>query len=59
MKKSSRACLSIRPAYRSKARLYDRYAPAMYNVCMRMMAVQEEAEDILQEAFCGCILPSG
>ncbi len=43
------ACLSGQRT--AQARLYDRYAPAMYNVCMRMMAVQEEAEDILQEAF--------
>ncbi len=35
----------------SQAKLYDRYAPAMYNICLRMMTVAEEAEDLLQESF--------
>lgn len=31
--------------------LYELYAKAMYNVALRMINVEEEAQDILQEAF--------
>jgi RNA polymerase sigma factor (sigma-70 family) len=36
---------------RAQYRLYNQYARAMYNLCLRMMNTQEEAEDMLQEAF--------
>lgn len=32
-------------------RLYNQYARAMYNICLRMMNSREEAEDMLQESF--------
>lgn len=31
--------------------LYKLYVQAMYNICRRMMADEEEAKDVLQEAF--------
>lgn len=31
--------------------LYNRYAKAMYNVCLRMVKNEGEAEDVLQESF--------
>ena len=31
--------------------LYKRYAGAMYNICRRMMNDEDEAKDLLQEAF--------
>lgn len=31
--------------------LYSLYAKSMYNICMRMLGLREEAEDALQEAF--------
>jgi len=31
--------------------LYRLYADAMYNVCMRLMKREEDAQDVLQEAF--------
>jgi RNA polymerase sigma factor (sigma-70 family) len=31
--------------------LYDRYAPAMYGICLRYSGNTEEAKDILQEGF--------
>lgn len=31
--------------------LYDRYAKAMYNTCLRILNDRAEAEDILQESF--------
>lgn len=31
--------------------LYHQYAPAMYNICLRMVQHPQEAEDLLQEAF--------
>ncbi|MDA3893346.1 MAG: sigma-70 family RNA polymerase sigma factor [Salinivirgaceae bacterium] len=31
--------------------LYNEYAKAMFNICMRMTNSREDAEDILQEAF--------
>lgn len=36
---------------RAQYKLYQLYARAMFNVCMRMMNSREEAEDMLQEAF--------
>ena len=43
------SCLSgLRSA---QAALYDRYSKAMYNICLRMMTMPEEAEDLLQESF--------
>jgi len=36
---------------RAQYKLYNLYAQAMYNICMRMMNSREEAEDMLQEAF--------
>lgn len=32
-------------------RLYKLYSKAMYNICLRMVADQDEAHDLLQEAF--------
>jgi RNA polymerase sigma factor (sigma-70 family) len=43
------ACLSGQRS--AQAALYDRYSQAMYNVCLRMVSIPEEAEDILQESF--------
>ena len=31
--------------------LYNRYAKAMYNTCLRMVRIQADAEDVLQNAF--------
>jgi RNA polymerase sigma-70 factor (ECF subfamily) len=31
--------------------IYKRYSKAMYNICLRMLVVKEDAEDILQESF--------
>lgn len=31
--------------------LYQKYAPAMYNLCLRMLQHPQEAEDLLQESF--------
>lgn len=36
---------------RAQYDLYSRYAKAMYNVCLRIVVHQAEAEDVLQEAF--------
>jgi RNA polymerase sigma factor (sigma-70 family) len=36
---------------RAQYDLYNRYAKAMYNVCLRIVVHQAEAEDVLQEAF--------
>jgi len=36
---------------RAQYKLYQLYAKAMYNICMRMMTNREEAEDMLQDAF--------
>jgi len=36
--------------------LYNNYSKAMYNICYRMMNNQQEAEDMLQEAFTECFL---
>ncbi|MFZ5941402.1 MAG: RNA polymerase sigma factor [Bacteroidota bacterium] len=42
-------CIKGDPA--AQFRLYSLYSGAMYNVCLRMVRRQEEAEDLLQEAF--------
>tara|TARA_R110000868_G_scaffold4211_13_gene26593 strand:+ start:2730 stop:3416 length:687 start_codon:yes stop_codon:yes gene_type:complete len=31
--------------------LYEFYVDAMFNVCMRMVAIKEDAEDVLQDSF--------
>jgi RNA polymerase sigma factor (sigma-70 family) len=36
---------------RAQYQLYNLYAKAMYNICFRMTACREEAEDMLQESF--------
>ena len=36
---------------RAQYDLYNRYAKAMYNVCLRIVGHNAEAEDVLQEAF--------
>lgn len=36
---------------RAQYELYNLYARAMYNICLRMMRSREAAEDMLQEAF--------
>ncbi|NJL12212.1 MAG: sigma-70 family RNA polymerase sigma factor [Microscillaceae bacterium] len=36
----------------AQRRLYEQYASAMFTICMRMTNQRDEAEDILQEAFC-------
>ena len=36
---------------KAQSKLYSLYAKAMFNICMRMLTIQEEAEDALQEAF--------
>jgi RNA polymerase sigma-70 factor (ECF subfamily) len=33
------------------ARLYDRYAAALYSLCMAIVKRQDEAEDVIQECF--------
>ncbi|MTI22571.1 RNA polymerase sigma factor, partial [Fulvivirga sp. RKSG066] len=35
----------------AQRRLYDLYAKAMYNICFRITNNQEDAEDVLQDAF--------
>jgi RNA polymerase sigma factor (sigma-70 family) len=42
-------CLS--GSRRHFSELYDRFAPAMYGICLRYSGSAEEAEDILQEGF--------
>lgn len=42
-------CIKGDPSAQFK--LYSLYAKAMYNICLRMVRQQEEAEDLLQEAF--------
>jgi RNA polymerase sigma-70 factor (ECF subfamily) len=36
---------------KAQYQLYRQYADAMYNVCMRMVKDEDEAKDLLQEAF--------
>ena len=35
----------------SQYQLYELYVDAMFNVCMRMIPLKEDAEDVLQESF--------
>jgi len=35
----------------SQYKLYEHYIDAMYNTCVRMVEIEEDAEDILQESF--------
>lgn len=43
--------MSKRGNAQAQYRLYNQYARAMYNICLRMMNSCEEAEDMLQESF--------
>lgn len=36
---------------RAQQQLYSQYARAMYNICLRMMGNEADAEDMLQNAF--------
>lgn len=42
---------SKRGSREAQYRLYGQYSRAMFNICLRMMNSQEEAEDMLQESF--------
>lgn len=44
---------------RAQYRLYQLYAKAMFNVCMRMMHNREEAEDLLQDSFTDAFMKLG
>ncbi len=35
----------------SQYKLYELYVDAMYNICMRMVRIKEDAEDIVQDSF--------
>ncbi len=35
----------------SQYKLYELYIDAMYNTCMRMVEIKEDAEDIIQDSF--------
>lgn len=37
---------------KSQHQLYSLYAKAMFNICVRMLNSVQEAEDVLQDAFC-------
>jgi len=37
---------------KAQYQLYQLYAKAMYNICLRMMNNVEEAKDLLQDSFC-------
>ncbi|KPK84544.1 MAG: hypothetical protein AMS27_09580 [Bacteroides sp. SM23_62_1] len=41
---------------KAQFQLYKLYAKAMFNICYRMMNNREEAEDLLQEAFCDAFM---
>ena len=41
----------LRGERKSQSQLYHLYAKGMYNVCMRMLQNDQEAEDVLQNAF--------
>ena len=41
---------------KAQQEVYSLYAKAMYNTALRIVGVQEEAEDVLQEAFLDCFL---
>jgi RNA polymerase sigma factor (sigma-70 family) len=42
---------SIEGSRKAQYKLYQQYAKAMYNICIRMMPGVEDAEDMLQESF--------
>lgn len=42
---------SIEGSRKAQYKLYQQYARAMYNICLRMMPGVEDAEDMLQESF--------
>jgi RNA polymerase sigma-70 factor (ECF subfamily) len=42
---------SIKGKRRSQEALYRRFAPAMYGICLQYASGEEDAQDILQEAF--------
>lgn len=42
---------SIEGSRKAQYKLYQQYARAMYNICIRMMPGVEDAEDMLQESF--------
>ena len=44
---------------RAQHRLYQLYAKAMFNVCMRMLNNREEAEDLLQDSFTDAFMKLG
>ena len=35
----------------SQYQLYELYVDAMYNICMRIIGIREDAEDIIQDSF--------
>lgn len=35
----------------SQYQLYELYVDAMYNICMRMVGIKEDAEDVVQDSF--------
>lgn len=37
---------------KAQNQLYSQYCDAMYNICLRMLKNQADAEDILQQSFC-------
>ncbi len=41
---------------RAQFQLYKLYSKAMFNICMRMLNNKEEAEDLLQDAFCDAFM---
>ncbi len=43
--------LSKQGDQQAQYQLYQQYAKAMYNICLRMLNNYEEAEDLLQESF--------
>ncbi len=44
---------------KAQYQLYQLYAKAMFSICVRMMRSNEEAEDVLQEAFTEAFLKMG
>jgi RNA polymerase sigma factor (sigma-70 family) len=41
----------LRGDRQAQKRIYQLYSKAMYNVCLRMVGNQDEAQDVLQDAF--------
>ncbi|BDD10392.1 RNA polymerase subunit sigma-24 [Fulvitalea axinellae] len=41
----------LRNDERARRKLYQQYAPGMYNVCKRMVNDEDDAKDVLQEVF--------